>query len=71
MSNFTRLTARKITYNNFEISLVLFMPDINTNHAITYSNWLKIIYFVVDYCNFFKLYIELKENIIFDKELFC
>ena len=24
--------------NNFEISLVVFMPNINTNHAITYIN---------------------------------
>ena len=38
MSNFTRLTAREITYNNFEISLVVFMPNITTNHAITYTN---------------------------------
>ena len=37
-SNFTRLTAREITYNNFEISLVVFMPNITTNHAITYTN---------------------------------
>ena len=36
--NFTRLTARDITYNNFEMSLVLFMPNITTNHAITYTN---------------------------------
>ena len=27
-----------ITYNNFEISLVVFMPNITTNHAITYTN---------------------------------
>ena len=25
-------------YNNFEISLVVFMPSITTNHAITYTN---------------------------------
>ena len=30
--------AREITYNNFEISLVVFMPNITTNHAITYTN---------------------------------
>ena len=36
--NFTRLTAREITYNNFEISLVVFMPNITPNHAITYTN---------------------------------
>ena len=27
-----------MTYNNFEISLVVFMPNITTNHAITYTN---------------------------------
>ena len=31
--------AREIIYNNFEISLVVFMPHITTNHAITYTNW--------------------------------
>ena len=31
-------TAREITYNNFEISLMVFMPNITTNHAITYTN---------------------------------
>ena len=36
---FTRLTAREITYNNFELSLVVFMPNITTNHAITYTNF--------------------------------
>ena len=30
--------AREISYNNFEISLVVFMPNITTNHAITYTN---------------------------------
>ena len=29
---------REITYNNFEISLVVFMPNTTTNHAITYTN---------------------------------
>ena len=29
--------AREITYNNFETSLVVFMPNITTNHAITYT----------------------------------
>ena len=28
-------------YNNFEISLVVFMPNITTNHAITYTNSFK------------------------------
>ena len=37
VSNFTRLMAREITYNNFEISVVVFMPNITTNHAITYT----------------------------------
>ena len=36
VSNFTRLTALEITYSNFEISLVVFTPNIiTTNHAIT------------------------------------
>ena len=26
-------------FNNFEISLVVFMPNITTNHAITYTNF--------------------------------
>ena len=30
--------AREITYNNFEISLAVFMTNITTNHAITYTN---------------------------------
>ena len=37
VSNITRLTAREITYNNFEISLVVFMPNITKNHAISYT----------------------------------
>ena len=28
----------QISYNNFEISLVLSMPNITTNHVITYTN---------------------------------
>ena len=28
----------QITYNNFEISLLVFMPTITANHAITYTN---------------------------------
>ena len=27
-----------VTYNNFEISLAVFMPYTSTNHAITYTN---------------------------------
>ena len=38
VSNFTRLTAHEGTYNYSEISLVVFMPNITTNHAITYAN---------------------------------
>ena len=38
VSDFTRLTAREITYNNFEIFPVVCMPNITTNHAITYTN---------------------------------
>ena len=30
--------AREIRYNNLEVSLVVFMPNITTNHAITYTN---------------------------------
>ena len=30
--------AHEITYNNFEISHMVFMPNITTNHAITYTN---------------------------------
>ena len=29
-------------YNNFEISLVVFMPNITTNHAITYTNYIEL-----------------------------
>ena len=39
VSNFTRLTTCEITYNNFEISLVVFMPNMTTNHAITCTNF--------------------------------
>ena len=34
----THLIAREIFYNNFEISLVVFMPNITINQAITYTN---------------------------------
>ena len=30
--------ACEIKYNNFEISLVVFMPNVTTNRAITYKN---------------------------------
>ena len=35
---FLSLKAREITYNNFEISLAVFMPNIITNHAVAYTN---------------------------------
>ena len=35
--------AREIMYNNSEISLVVFMPNISTNHAITYTNLPEIV----------------------------
>ena len=38
----SKLSQISITYNNFEISLVVFMPNIITNHAITYTNSHKI-----------------------------
>ena len=33
----------EITYNNFEISLVVFMPNITTNLAITYTNLIPLL----------------------------
>ena len=33
VSNFTCLTAREITYNNFETSLMVFMPNVTTNNT--------------------------------------
>ena len=41
-------TAREILFNNFEISLVVFMPNITTNHAITYTNE-EIVFHGVDF----------------------
>ena len=38
MSNFTRLKAHEITRSNVEISLMVYTPNITTNHAITYTN---------------------------------
>ena len=43
VSNFTRLAAREISCNNFEISLVVFMPNITATHAITNTNILHLI----------------------------
>ena len=34
----------QITYNNFEISLVVFMPNITTNYAITHTNIKQLFY---------------------------
>ena len=36
------MSAREITYKNFEISLVVFKPNITTNHAITYTNFTRV-----------------------------
>ena len=49
MSNFTSLKAPEITYNNFEILRLVFMPNMTTNHAIIYTN--KYCY----YCTFIPL----------------
>ena len=38
------LAARETTYNNFEISLVVFMPNIATNHTISYTNIKRWLY---------------------------
>ena len=35
--------ACEIVYNNFEVSLVVFMPNITTNHAITYTNLFPVV----------------------------
>ena len=53
--NFTRRTAPEIMYNNFELLLVVFMPNISKNQAITYtytiheklldSDWLRTVKF--------------------------
>ena len=40
ISELSQISAREITYNDFEILLVVFMPNITTNHAITYTNYL-------------------------------
>ena len=37
----------QITYSNFEISLVVFMPNNTTNHAITYTDIIKKIVLIV------------------------
>ena len=42
VSNFTRQTAREITCNNFDSSLVVFMPNITSNHAITFTSLIPL-----------------------------
>ena len=37
----------QITYNNFEISLVVNMLNITTNHAITYTNFHFSLFFLL------------------------
>ena len=37
-SDISKLSQISRTYNNFEISLVVCMPNITTNHAITHTN---------------------------------
>ena len=36
--NCLKFSPREITYNNFEISLVVFMPNITKNYTITNTN---------------------------------
>ena len=43
--------AREITYNNFEISLVVFMPNITKNHAFTYTYLWNLLRFQETYFN--------------------
>ena len=38
-------------YNNFEISLVVFMPNVGTNHAITYTNTVNYRLIISPTCN--------------------
>ena len=33
----------QITCNNFEISLVVFVPNVTTNHAINYTNMVNLL----------------------------
>ena len=41
--NTTRLTAREITYNNFEILLVVFMPNITTIMLLPIQIWILLV----------------------------
>ena len=38
ISKFLKFHSPNGSYKNFEISLVVFMPNITTNHAIAYTN---------------------------------
>ena len=42
-----KLSQISLTYNNFEISLEVFMPNITTNHTTTYTNQRLIRIYVV------------------------
>lgn len=44
--NFTRLSAREIMYNNFEISLMVYQLNNTTYHAITYLIYSFIFFFI-------------------------
>ena len=59
--------AHEITYNNFEISIVVFIPNITINHAITYTNFVyyqinSILHFICNLNNNF-LFITCTRNI--------
>ena len=45
VSNFTRLTTREITYNNFEVSPVVVMPNITPNHVLLPIQIMRSSYF--------------------------
>ena len=38
----SKLSQLHTLYNNFKISLVVFMPNITTNHAITYTKTISL-----------------------------
>ena len=39
----------EIMYNNFEISFVVFMPNITTNHSITYTNFFPVVSLMMNF----------------------
>ena len=41
--------ACEIMYNNFEISLEVFMPNITTNHTITYTNFFPVVSLMMNF----------------------